>query len=150
VQLKEVGDSGYIGLALLSETESGTDVWAFLMPGISGGASGGATPEMNMEGMDHGNMGTAEASGETAGSEQVAATIEGFAFNPGTIEIKAGTTVTWTNNDSAPHTVTADDGSFQSGKMDQGATFSYTFTEPGTYTYHCEYHANMTATVVVS
>ncbi len=149
VPLNELGGSGYIGVAVLTETDGGTDVQAFLMPGISGGMAGESTPEMDMEGMDHGDD-TEDAGDEAASGEDVAATIVDFSFAPGTIEISAGTTVTWTNEDSAPHTVTADDGSFQSGKMDQGATFSFTFDTPGTYTYHCEYHANMTATVIVT
>jgi plastocyanin len=139
VQLNELGGSGYIGLAILSESKGGIQVQAFLLPGISGG-TGGAESTPDMAGMDHGAM-----AGET-----VDAVIEGFAYMPGTIEISAGTTVTWTNNDSAPHTVTDDGGAFQSGKMDQGATFSFTFDTPGTYTYHCEFHANMTATVIVT
>jgi plastocyanin len=149
VQLNELAGSGYIGLAILSETDGGTNVQAFLMPGISGGAGGGEESTPDMAGMDHGGD-EADAGDQAATGETVEAVIEGFAFTPGTIEISAGTTVTWTNNDSAPHTVTDDDGAFQSGKMDQGATFSFTFDTPGTYTYHCEYHANMTATVIVT
>jgi plastocyanin len=58
--------------------------------------------------------------------------------------------VTWTNLDSmAPHTVTADDGSWGSGTLGQGATYSHVFTSPGTYTYHCAVHPYMTGTVVV-
>ncbi|MHB8566496.1 MAG: cupredoxin domain-containing protein [Nitrososphaerales archaeon] len=72
-------------------------------------------------------------------------------FTPATITVVIGVnnTVTWTNNDSAPHTVTADDGSFSSGNMDPGNTFSFTFTTPGTYAYHCSYHPWMKATVIV-
>ncbi|MCC6704164.1 MAG: cupredoxin family copper-binding protein [Thermomicrobiales bacterium] len=92
--------------------------------------------------MDHDMM--------TADGEEVAAAIEGFAFAPGTIEIKVGTTVTWTNNDSAPHTVTANDRSFESGRLEQGQTFSFTFDTAGTFEYFCEYHPGMTATVVVT
>jgi plastocyanin len=56
--------------------------------------------------------------------------------------------VTWTNNDSIGHTVTADDGSFNS-PVDPGKTFSFTFTKAGTYTYHCSIHPTMKATIVV-
>jgi plastocyanin len=75
--------------------------------------------------------------------------IEDFAFSPATIEIEAGTTVTWENYDSAPHTVTADDGSFDSGDLAQDQTFSHTFDQPGTYSYSCTIHPNMTGTVIV-
>jgi plastocyanin len=149
IPLNEVAPSGYVGLALLKDNgDSTTSVWLYLVPGISGGM---ATPSgeegeyatPSMEGMD---MGTPAAS--AAGEQAIA--IAGFAFDPVTIEVPVGTTVTWTNQDSAAHTVTSDDGtSFQSGKMDQGATFSYTFDTAGTFAYHCEYHAGMKATIVV-
>jgi plastocyanin len=76
--------------------------------------------------------------------------IANFAFSPATLTVKVGTTVTWTNQDSAAHTVTSDTGLFDSGNMPQGKTFSYTFTTAGTYAYHCTYHAMMKATVVVT
>jgi plastocyanin len=78
-----------------------------------------------------------------------AVTIADFAFAPGTLTVAAGTTVTWTNNDTAGHTVTADDGSFDSKTLANGATFSQAFAKAGTYTYHCNIHSSMTATVVV-
>ena len=78
--------------------------------------------------------------------------IENFAFNPQTIEIAVGDTVTWTNNDTAQHTVTqSPSGSgFQSGGLAQGATFEQTFDTAGTFDYFCEFHSGMTGTVVVS
>ena len=79
-----------------------------------------------------------------------AVSIVDFAFQPASIEVPAGSTVTWTNAGAAPHTVTADDGSFDSGQLKPGATFSQTFSTPGTYTYHCEIHPQMTGTVVVT
>jgi plastocyanin len=58
--------------------------------------------------------------------------------------------VTWTNNDTAAHTITADDGSFDSGNLNPGDTFTHTFaTAAGTVAYHCNYHPNMVATIVV-
>jgi plastocyanin len=71
------------------------------------------------------------------------------AFAPGTLTITAGDSVIWTNADDRPHTVTSVDGAFDSGNVDEGASFSFTFTEPGTYTYRCEYHPDMQATIVV-
>lgn len=72
-------------------------------------------------------------------------------FSPSTIAVVMGVnnTVIWTNNDSSPHTVSANDGSFESGNLAPGQTYSYTFPAPGTYTYHCQYHPWMVATVVV-
>ena len=79
-----------------------------------------------------------------------AVTIVNFAFQPATLEVPVGTTVTWTNQGSAPHTVTADDGSFDSGTLQPGGTFSMTFDTPGTFIYHCEIHPNMMGTIVVT
>jgi plastocyanin/glucose/arabinose dehydrogenase len=81
-------------------------------------------------------------------------TVEDFAFDPQTLTIPAGTTVTWANNDSTQHTVTWDDRSVDSGLFGQGQKFTYTFTEPGTYGYFCIPHgspgAGMYGTVVVT
>jgi plastocyanin len=62
--------------------------------------------------------------------------------------VKTGTKVTWTNMDSVTHTVTADQGAFNS-PVPPGNSFSFTFTKAGTYTYHCMIHPSMTATIVV-
>jgi hypothetical protein len=73
-----------------------------------------------------------------------------FAFQPNSLEVTTGSTVTWTNTGAATHTVTADDGSFDSGNLAPGATFSQTFDTAGTFAYHCNIHPNMTGTIVVS
>jgi Plastocyanin len=76
--------------------------------------------------------------------------IEDFAFAPVSIKVKKGETVTWTNKDSSPHTVTGTDGAkMDSGTLDQGKTYSFTFDEAGTFTYKCDFHPSMTGTVVV-
>jgi amicyanin len=73
-----------------------------------------------------------------------------FAFGPQTVTVKAGTTVHWTNSDAEAHTVTSDTGAFGSPVMQPGAGYSFTFTKPGTYHYHCTIHPFMTGTVTVS
>ncbi len=72
-------------------------------------------------------------------------------YSPPTITVVLGVnnTVTWVNDDSAPHTVTATDGSFNSGNMDPGQSWTYTFTATGTYNYYCTYHPWMKGTVIV-
>ena len=72
-------------------------------------------------------------------------------YSPPSITVVMGVnnTVTWTNNDNAPHTVTATDGSFDSGNLNAGQSWTHTFTKPGTYTYRCTYHPWMTGTVIV-
>jgi plastocyanin len=88
--------------------------------------------------------GTAQAQGGAAVS------IVDFAFQPGSVEVPVGGSVTWTNNGSATHTVTSDSGAFDSGQLAPGATFSQTFDTAGTFTYHCSIHPQMTGTVIVT
>jgi plastocyanin len=79
-----------------------------------------------------------------------AVTISGFTFAPASLTVKVGTTVTWTNEDSARHTVKWDDGSKGSDTLTKGgATYARTFDSPGTFGYACGIHAVMKGTVVV-
>ena len=80
---------------------------------------------------------------------EVSVNISGFKFDPASITVKVGTTVTWTNLDTAAHTVTADDGSWTSDSLKQGATYSHTFDQAGTYTYKCNFHPTMVGTIVI-
>jgi plastocyanin len=81
----------------------------------------------------------------------VQVTIQNFAFNPQTITVAPGTTVTWTNKDNVDHTVTSDTSAWpDSGNVATNRTFSHTFANTGTYTYHCALHPSMTAKVIVS
>ncbi len=78
-----------------------------------------------------------------------AVSIASFAFGPASLTVKVGTTVTWTNNDSVTHTVTANAGAFDSGPLAPGHSFQFTFHKAGTYAYHCSIHPSMTATIIV-
>jgi plastocyanin len=81
----------------------------------------------------------------------VAVSIANFAFSPATITITVGTRVTWTNHQAGvEHTVTADDGSFDSGTLASGGSFSHVFSKAGTYPYHCAIHPFMTGKVIVT
>ncbi|HWP61778.1 MAG TPA: cupredoxin domain-containing protein, partial [Candidatus Paceibacterota bacterium] len=75
--------------------------------------------------------------------------IANMAFNPQTITVQRGAMITWINNDSMQHTVTSDNGFFGSGTLSLGQSYSYTFLNPGTYTYHCSIHPYMTGTIIV-
>lgn len=78
--------------------------------------------------------------------------IKGFAFAPQSITVKAGSAVTWTNNDSFAHTVTSAAGSpasFDSASLGAGKSFSFTFDTPGTYSYVCDFHGQMTGTIII-
>ena len=75
--------------------------------------------------------------------------IENMSFTPSSIMISSSLTVTWTNKDVIDHTVTSDDGLFDSGNIKPNGTYSYTFTASGTFSYHCRIHSGMTASVSV-
>jgi plastocyanin len=71
-------------------------------------------------------------------------------FTPNTITIRSGTTVNWTNYGSHKHTVTSDDGTWDSGDMLPNTSYSWTFPVAGTYRYHCKHHEGMVGTIVVT
>jgi plastocyanin len=75
--------------------------------------------------------------------------IENFRFSPDPITVEAGTTVTVTNRDGTVHTLTADDGGFDTGDLDGGASATIALTAPGTYRYFCDVHNYMTGTIDV-
>ena len=71
------------------------------------------------------------------------------AYAPSPISIAAGDTITWTNNDNTAHTSAGDDGSWNSGSIAPGASFSRTFPSAGVFSYHCTIHPGMVGTVTV-
>jgi plastocyanin len=76
--------------------------------------------------------------------------IQGFSFRPPSITVPLGSAVTWLNNDLEQHTVTAQNGTFNSAAMDNGISFSFQFTKAGTYVYNCQLHPYMVGQVVVT
>ncbi|HEX5713514.1 MAG TPA: cupredoxin family copper-binding protein [Solirubrobacterales bacterium] len=104
-----------------------------------GGAAEGAAEEPG---------GSAPApSGEAQRSEKVE--IVEFTYQPDPVVVATGGKVIWQNEDMAPHTATADDGSFDTGTLEQGKLKAETFKEAGTFTYFCEIHPDMKGTVEV-
>jgi plastocyanin len=89
-----------------------------------------------------------DAGGSSGGGNSVSISVS--TYKPATITVAPGTTVTWTNDDPVVHTVTADDGSWDSGNLSQSQTFTKTFETAGTYTYHCTVHPWMVGTVIVT
>lgn len=81
--------------------------------------------------------------------ESLVINIENYSFGQNEIAVAPGTRITWVNKDKVPHTVTANDKTFDSGILAKGSEFSHTFETPGTYAYHCIPHPAMKATVVV-
>ena len=82
-------------------------------------------------------------------AEDATVKIDNFTFAPARLTVKAGTTVTWRNEDDIPHTVTSATRLFKSKVLDTDDSFSFTFAEPGTYEYFCSLHPRMTGTIVV-
>ena len=141
IGLAATGD-GHDGVAVLAESRSGAVVTVYLpvaTPATDGTPA--ATPV------------TEDADGAevtpVAGEELVVSIVD-FAFDPPSLEVAAGTTVTWVNDGEAPHTVTAEDWSFDSGIMDPGASYSVTFDEAGEIGYRCDLHPDMVATISVT
>jgi plastocyanin len=100
---------------------------------------------------DDGGSATTAGGGSatTAGGGEERVEIADLAFNPDTLTVPVGSTVTWENTDSLAHTSNSDDEVWDSGTLDSGDEFSFTFDEAGTFTYFCEIHPSMTGSIVV-
>jgi amicyanin len=145
---------GGVGTAV-AMSQGGATPWGSngMMSGTPMGSSGmgGMMGPNGHGGMNGGMMGGVQqtpASTPATNVNQV--TIANFAYAPSNIQVSAGTTVTWTNRDSAPHSVTFKNRMKDSGWLRQGQSFSYTFTTPGTFDYYCTVHPNMVARVSVT
>ena len=92
---------------------------------------------------------TTVASGSAGSASTVQVIMNNKAYNPATVTIKVGDTVTWVNQDSPQHDVIADNGEFKSSLFDKGGTFGFSFTKAGTNPYHSSLHPGMNGTVVV-
>jgi len=130
VLLTLLASCGGTGKAATPPGTTASDMPGSAMPGMSGSGPAGQQP------------------GAPAATNAVL--IRDFAFSPATLTVPVGTTVTWTNQDQDPHTVTAPGGAFKSPTLNTGDTFRFTFTTPGRYDYLCTIHPFMTATVVVT
>ena len=89
-------------------------------------------------------------SGGRALADDATIKIANFTFDPPTLTVKAGTTVTWVNADDIPHLVTEKDGKFHSSALDTNDKFSQTFSTAGTVEYYCAIHPKMTGKIVVT
>ena len=98
----------------------------------------------------HSTRATASPAGAaTTGQKTYTVSIVSYAFQPSTMTVPRGTSVTWRNTASITHTVTSNTGAFNSGNLSPGATFTHQFSQAGTYQYHCNIHPSMTGTIVV-
>ncbi len=73
-----------------------------------------------------------------------------FLFTPASLTVPAGARVRWLNRDGEPHTIVSGEGLFRSGALDEGDSFEYTFSKPGSYRYVCSIHPQMVGTIVVT
>ena len=138
VELREQNASGFSGVGWLRDNGNGTTTAIlFLAQGLTGTGAAAAPA----------------ASPPAAETATQAATIRivDFAFEPATTQVKVGTTVTWVNNGPAPHTSTASSGAttWDSGVLQAGQSFSFTFDQPGSFDYLCLLHPAMTAHIDV-
>ncbi|MGP3921983.1 cupredoxin domain-containing protein [Streptomyces sp. 8N616] len=115
---------------------------ALLESATSGAAAGAPAPAAGQQ---------AQPAAQQGEQADYTVDLKGNAYIPAKLTVKVGDTVLWTNYDDVPHTVTTTKGpeKFDSGTLDKGESFSYTFTEPGTYEYYCSVHPDMTASVTV-
>lgn len=85
----------------------------------------------------------------TGGVQPYTINIEKLAYSPASLTVPVNTTVTWINMDTTPHTVSGDNGLFESGSIGASQKFSYTFTNTGTFSYHCSIHLAVKAKIIV-
>jgi plastocyanin len=121
-------------------TAAATLVAATLTLAACGGGDDDASPSTEA-------AATVASGGDAASGAAI--TIQSFSFG-GVSSVTVGTTVTVTNDDSVPHTVTADDGSFDTGTIQPGDSAQITLDAAGTFTYHCNIHGSMTGSITVT
>jgi plastocyanin len=141
-----------LSLGLVACGGSGSDSTSEPAPSVAeevegAGEEAGEEAEEAGEEAEEGAESEPAPSGEAAKAEKVQ--IVEFSYEPDPVVIQVGGKVTWQNEDTAPHTATADDGSFDTGTIEKDKLGSATFKEPGTFTYHCEIHPTMHGTVEV-
>lgn len=110
-----------------------------LLLGACGTQESTSTPEPGV---------TSEAPAGSSSAAEVTVTIVDLAFQPHTVMVATGMTVTWHNEDGVAHTVTSEEGGFDSGQIAPGGTYSHRFDGPGTFRYKCENHERMDGVVI--
>ena len=110
----------------------------------------GGMMDDQMGGMMDGMMGGGGAETTGSASGRGAVRIQDFRFEPTTLSVTPGTAIVWTNGDSAPHTATANDESFDTRRLDEGESGEVTFDMLGTFEYVCDFHSWMEGRIVVS
>lgn len=161
IGLQEINGSGHFGVARLESDDDATDVYVYLTEGGEGATEEAAqaadTPAADTPAPAADATAAADDAAADASTDDVAAPaadvpvdIRDFAFGPNPVEVPVGGAVTWTNQDAVPHTATAEQRDvLQSGTISPGSSFSQVFDTAGEFAYFCEFHPNMTGTIVV-
>ena len=161
VGLREINGSGHYGIAKLDGEDDHVDVEIYLAwdkeqagGGTADAAAPAAATTAPAAATDAAPAATDAAPAATdaapAAAGDTPVDIRDFAFNPNAIEVAAGSTITWTNQDAVPHTATGVDRAvLQSGTIQPGASFTQEFDTPGTFDFFCEFHGNMKGQIVV-
>ncbi|MDQ2902837.1 MAG: cupredoxin family copper-binding protein [Chloroflexota bacterium] len=140
-------------LVALAACGSTTDTGSAPTATANSSASTPAATQGNGNGGKYGNGGVtptvATGSTPTAATGSNTVGVSNFTFSPGALTVHVGDKVTWTNNDSVAHTVTSDNGKFDSNTLAPGTSFSFKFTKAGTYDYHCNIHSSMHGSIIV-
>src|SRR5689334_4252666 len=111
---------------------------AILLAGCGGGSTTTAPPA------------TVASAPKPAPKPSVTVVIRNFKYRPATLRVKAGSRVTWRNDDSSPHTATARGGGFTTRELTQGQSRTLTLRRPGHFSYVCIFHAFMRGTLIVT
>ena len=138
-----------VGLLAIGST---VGAMALTHSGFMGNGYGNGYGMMNGQRANQGMMGGYQQNPAQQGTPVTGVShmnMQNFAYQMANIQVRVGTTVTWTNQDNAPHSVTFKNGMKDSGLLSQGQSFSYTFNTSGTYQYYCTVHPYMVATVTV-
>jgi plastocyanin len=117
---------------------------ALAVAGCGGSSGGGSSSKTTSTGAS-----AAPAAAGGAPVQSATVDIRSFKFKPVAVVVRKGGRVRWTNSDTAAHTATADDRSFDTQTIEKGKAGMVTFTTAGTFPYHCDFHPFMKATVVV-
>ena len=142
--MKKIRALGALGAAMA--------VLGFAAIAVAQGVPEGQVPIQNTTDVQNSTSAPTQAPAETAAPAPNSTTtvnIHDLTFDPAALNVAPGTTVTWTNNDTVAHTVTADDGLFDSGVLEPGQSYSTWLGGSGTVTYHCEIHPDMKGSIVV-
>ncbi len=111
--------------------------------------NGKSNNQNNQTGSQTNNQNNKNNQGNQNNQQSMQVTVQNSSFKPSTLTVNVGQTVVWKNLDIIDHQIQADDNSFKSPILEKNSTYSFTFNQKGTFTYHCAIHSNMKGTIIV-